>query len=47
MEKRIILDKSETIFVGIDLQKRTWHVTIRTSEIELSSGSIPCTRVGR
>lgn len=41
MEKRKDLDKSETIFVGIDLHKRTWHVTIRTFEIELSSGSIP------
>jgi transposase len=41
MEKRKDLDKSETIFIGIDLHKRTWHVTIRTSEIELSSGSIP------
>ena len=41
MEKRKDLDKSETIFIGIDLHKRTWHVTIRTFEIELSSGSIP------
>ncbi|MFC1579678.1 IS110 family transposase [Thermodesulfobacteriota bacterium] len=31
----------EETFVGIDLHKRTWHVTIRSSEIELFSGSIP------
>lgn len=41
MEKRKDLDKSETIFIDIDLHKRTWHVTIRTFEIELTSGSIP------
>lgn len=41
MEKRKDLDKSKTIFIGIDLHNRTRHVTIRTSEIELSSGSIP------
>ena len=41
MEKRKKLDKSETVFIGIDLHKRTWHVTIRTFDIELFSGSIP------
>ena len=40
MEKRKKLDKEETIFVGIDLHKRTWHVTIRTLDIELFSGGI-------
>ena len=33
--------KSEELFVGIDIHKRTWHVTIRTDEVELFSGSIP------
>lgn len=41
MEKRKDLDKNEKIFIGIDLHKRTWHVTIRTFEVELSSNSIP------
>jgi len=41
MEKQNYLDTNETIFIGIDLHKRTWHVTIRTFEVELSSGSIP------
>jgi transposase len=41
MEKHKDLEKSETVFVGIDLHKRTWHVTIRTFDIELFSGSIP------
>ena len=40
MEKRKNLEKSETIFIGIDLHKRTWHVTIRTFDVELFSGSI-------
>ena len=29
------------LFVGIDLHKIRWHVTIRTMELELFSGSIP------
>jgi hypothetical protein len=41
MEKHKDLGKNETVFVGIDLHKRTWHVTIRTFDIELFSGSIP------
>jgi len=34
------LDPTEAIFVGIDLHKINWHVTIRTADIELFSGSI-------
>jgi transposase len=41
MEKQKKLDKDETVFIGIDLHKRTWHVTIRTFDIELFSGGIP------
>jgi transposase len=33
----------EDLFVGIDLHKRRWHVTIRTLDVELFSGSIPGT----
>ncbi len=40
MKKRKELDHSETVFIGIDLHKRTWHVTIRTFDIELFSGGI-------
>ena len=29
------------VFVGIDLHKKKWHVTARTSELELFCGSIP------
>ena len=39
--KRKDVIKSEELFVGIDIHKRTWHVTIRTDEVELFSGSIP------
>ena len=33
----------EDLFVGIDLHKIRWHVTIRTMELELFSASIPGT----
>jgi len=31
----------EDLFVGIDIHKRTWHVTVQTVDIELFCGSIP------
>jgi len=31
----------DRVFVGIDLHKKKWHVTARTAELELFSGSIP------
>jgi transposase len=33
----------EDLFVGIDLHKHRWHVTIRTMDLELFSASIPGT----
>ena len=33
----------EDFFVGIDLHKIRWHVTIRTVDLELFSASIPGT----
>jgi len=33
--------KGEEIFVGIDLHKRNWHVTVRTAQVELFCGTIP------
>ena len=33
----------EELFIGIDLHKQRWHVTIRTREVELFSASIPGT----
>ncbi len=38
-----LLDKSKHLFVGIDLHLRSWHVTIRTADVELSSSAIPGT----
>jgi transposase len=32
--------QGEDLFVGIDLHKRTWHITIRTTQIEVFSASI-------
>jgi transposase len=32
--------KGEELFVGVDLHKNKWHVTIRTGDVELFSGSI-------
>lgn len=31
----------KNLFVGIDLHKHRWHVTIRTMDVEVFSGSIP------
>ncbi len=36
-------DKSKRLFVGIDLHRLRWHVTIRTEDAELFSGGIPGT----
>jgi len=33
--------QDEKIFVGIDMHKRSWHITIRAKSIELFNGSIP------
>ncbi len=33
----------EELFVGIDLHKNRWHVTIQTLDVELFSASIPGT----
>ncbi len=33
----------ENLFVGIDIHKKRWHVTIRTLDLELFSASIPGT----
>jgi transposase len=42
MEKKTKeLESGKDLFIGIDLHKRTWHVTVRTKEVELFSGSIP------
>jgi hypothetical protein len=35
------LQPGERIFVGIDFHNNKWHVTVRTSELELFSVSIP------
>jgi transposase len=41
-QKEKLVDK-EDLFIGIDLHKQRWHVTIRTFDIELFSASIPGT----
>ncbi len=33
--------RGEDLFVGTDLHKNRWHVTIRTVDLELFSASIP------
>src|SRR5271157_1464146 len=35
--------KGKSLFVGIDLHKLQWHVTVRTVDVDLFSGSIPGT----
>jgi transposase len=34
-------ERSKRIFVGVDLHRMQWHITIRTEDVELFSGSIP------
>jgi transposase len=34
-------DKSKQLFVGIDLHRLRWHITVRTEDVELFSGAIP------
>jgi len=43
---RLAVDKGKPqgvskIFIGVDLHKIQWHITIRTQEVELFNGSIP------
>ncbi len=33
--------EGEVVFVGVDLHCRTWHVTVRTKDVELFSGGVP------
>jgi hypothetical protein len=37
------MTSEEDLFVGIDLHKHRWHVTIRTFAVEVFSASIPGT----
>ncbi len=39
-QKEKLVDK-EDLFIGIDLHKQRWHVTIRTSDIEFSAPAFP------
>ena len=34
-------DKSKQLFVGIDLHRLRWHITVRMEDVELFSGGIP------
>lgn len=35
------LENGEEIFVGLDVHKKRWHLTIRTADVELFSGCVP------
>jgi transposase len=35
------IPEGETVFVGIDVHKKRWHVTIRTKDVEVFSNNIP------
>jgi transposase len=37
----IRLETGEALFIGVDLHKANWHVTIRTGDVEIWSGNIP------
>jgi hypothetical protein len=33
--------KGKPVFVGVDLHRLSWHVTVRTEDQELFSGTLP------
>jgi hypothetical protein len=33
--------EGKTVFVGVDLHRLKWHVTVRTENQELFSGTVP------
>ena len=35
------VEEGKTVFVGVDLHRVKWHVTVRTEDEELFSGTIP------
>ena len=35
------IEEGKAIYIGVDLHRRAWHVTIMTREVELFSGSLP------
>jgi transposase len=36
-----ILEDGENIFIGVDMHRKRWHVTVMTEELELFNASIP------
>jgi len=38
---RVILDKLQRLFVGIDMHKRSWTVTVRTRDVEIATTTMP------
>ncbi len=36
-----VQEKSKRMFVGIDMHRLQWHITVRTEDVELFCGSIP------
>ena len=40
-EYRTTAQKSKVVFVGVDLHRSRWHVTVRTEDQEPVSGTVP------
>lgn len=38
---RVILDKHQRLFVGVDMHKQSWTVTVRTRDVELETATMP------
>ena len=41
LQKRRILGRGKEAFIGVDVHKESWHVTVRVEEEEVFHGSIP------
>lgn len=41
-QKKEALAKGKEVFIGIDVHKESWHVTVRSAGEELFNGRLPC-----
>ena len=41
LQKRRILGRGKEVFIGVDVHKESWHVTVRVEGEEVFHGGIP------
>jgi hypothetical protein len=40
LQKRRVLGRGKGVFIGVDVHKESWHVTVRVEEEEVFHGAI-------